>query len=137
MRLKLTIAAAAALVLFGCNKSEQPAANNAVATNAAEPKVDYVAEIRGMSPPLRRGTFLRAIRDAGQPCQEVRKEYETEPVGGQASWSAECENGAQWIVIVQRDGNAKVTNAVNPKPIAPASTEPDALKNASSVRPRR
>jgi hypothetical protein len=122
MRLVMTSAAALALVLAGCNKapSEKPA-NNAAAANASGPKVDYVAEIRAMDPPLRRGTFLRAIRDAGQPCQEVRKEYETEPVGGQASWSAECDNGAQWIVIVQRDGNAKVTNAVNPKPLAPVA----------------
>ena len=122
MRLDMISAAALVLAIAGCDQSpEKKPASNAVAVNASGPKVDYVAEIRAMEPPLRRGTFLRAIRDAGQPCQEVRKEYETEPVGGQASWSAECDNGAQWIVIVQRDGNAKVTNAVNPKPLAPVA----------------
>lgn len=134
MRLRLTIVVSA-LALAGCGRPDanEAAANNASVAHAAGPKVDYVAELRSMAPALRRGAFLRAIRDAGQDCQEVVKEYETEPVNGQASWSAECGNGAQWIVIVERNGDAKVTNAVNPKPLAPAGAA-EAAKGGASGR---
>lgn len=115
--MKIVAAMTAALVLAACGQTGGNAAN---AVAAAKPKPadarDYVGEIRGMLPELRRGTFLRAIRDAQQPCQEVIEEHETETVNGQAAWSASCENGADWIIIVERDGNAKVTNGVDPKP---------------------
>lgn len=102
----------------GNDRADNATANAANASNAAAPKTDYVAEIRAMAPPLRRATFLRAIRDADQPCQEVVSEREVDPVNGQASWAAACETGAAWVIIVEPDGNAKVTNAVVPKPQA-------------------
>lgn len=106
----------AALALAACGQSPNTDANAAAPPAKAVDTRDYVGEIRGMTPALRRGTFLRAIRDAQQPCQEVVEEHATENVNGQASWSASCENGADWIIIVERDGNAKVTNGVDPKP---------------------
>lgn len=116
-----SITLGAAVAACGQAHDEQ-AANNAVATtnisNAAVPKTDYVAEIRAMTSPVRRATFLRAIRDADQPCQDVVSEREIAPVNGQASWAAACETGAAWVIAVAPDGNAKVTNAVVPQPDA-------------------
>jgi hypothetical protein len=123
--MKLPFALMLAALLAACGPApERESALNKTSANASASAVDYVAQIRGMATPLRRGTFLRAIRDAQQPCQEVVFDHETEPVNGQASWAASCENGADWIIIVERNGNAKVTNGVDPKPLKPVPPTP-------------
>jgi hypothetical protein len=109
-----------ATLLAACGRSGEAGADNAATakpSNAAAPATDYVAAIRTMDPKLRRATFLRAIRDAQQPCQDVVAEQEGRPVNGQASWIAQCDDGSGYVIAVQPDGNAKVMNALRPTPI--------------------
>ena len=90
--------------------------NDAAQANGAAPSAangtDYVAQIGNMAEPVRRATFLRAIRDAGQECQEVVDAKAADAVDGNASWGVRCEDGRGWLINIAPDGNAKVTGPV-------------------------
>ena len=81
---------------------------------------DYVQAIRTMSEGQRNGVMIRAIRDAKQDCQDVTRVVELPPVRGNGAWNATCRNGMSWTVIVERNGDATVTNAPNPAPAGKA-----------------
>ena len=105
---------AAGVLLAACTPSaEAPNGGNAATSTAGGP--DYVAEIRNMTPELRKATFLRAIRDAQQACQQVIAEQEAGQVDGAAAWTARCEDQRGWMITIARDGDAKVTGPVAAK----------------------
>ena len=119
-----TIAAGIALAACTPGGSERNEANGSEPAAAATPTTssanatDYVAQVRTMAPKLRQATFLRAIRDAGQECQQVIAE---QPAGGEQSdavWSAVCEDHRGWMITIAPDGNAKVTGPIPPKATA-------------------
>lgn len=112
MKHMLSIAAVAALA--ACAPSNE-AGNNATAAAPADGGTDYVAEVRKMTPKVRKATFLRAIRDAQQACQQVIAEQDAGQVDGAAAWTVRCEDKRGWMVTIARDGNAKVTGPVATK----------------------
>lgn len=89
------------------NDAAAPAANTATANDT-----DYVAAIRDMPEAQRRATFLRAIRDADQACQQVVDDKAADPVEGAAAWGVRCEDGRGWLITIAADGIAKVTGPV-------------------------
>lgn len=89
-------------------------AAGAIAAPAAN-GVDFAAEVRDMPEAQRRATFLRAIRDARQACQQVTDAQASDPVDGNAAWGVRCEDGRGWLISIARDGNAKVTGPVAQK----------------------
>jgi len=99
--------------LAACN--EGASTNAATASNAATPAANgtnYVETIRDMPEGQRRATFLRAIQDAKQQCQQVVEEKADEPANGNAAWGVRCEDGRGWLIAIAPDGNAKVTGPV-------------------------
>ena len=111
--MKSILAAGACLVLAACGGS--PSTNDATASNAAVQSVNgtnYVETIRAMPEGQRRATFLRAIQDAKQQCQQVVEEKASEPADGNAAWGVRCEDGRGWLIAIAPDGNAKVTGPV-------------------------
>jgi hypothetical protein len=91
---------------------------NASTVNAGTPAAggtDYVAEVRNMTPEVRKATFLRAIRDAQQACQQVVAEQDAGQTNGAAAWTVRCEDQRGWMITIARDGNAKVTGPIAPK----------------------
>ncbi|HEX8483919.1 hypothetical protein [Sphingomonas sp.] len=103
--------AALALSLAGCGASDQP---EAAAANTA-PADDYAARIAALAPGQRDAVLIRAIRDAGQTCQQVTQSAAIGEVGGAPAWSARCDDGGTWIVALNPGGIATVT-AANPAP---------------------
>lgn len=92
--------------------------NDAASANTSTPAAngtDYVATIRDMPEAQRRATFLRAIRDANQACQQVVDDKASDPVDGNAAWGVRCEDGRGWLISIAPDGNAKVTGPVAAK----------------------
>lgn len=111
MRTSLLLTAALGL-LAGCNQA--PSSNEATAPSSnAAGGTDYVAALKAMPEEQRRATFLRAIRDAGQACQQVVEEKEDTAAAG--GWGVRCEDGRGWLIVIAPDGNAKVTGPVAPK----------------------
>lgn len=104
--------------LAGCEAAGDSTNDASQANNAGPAAVngtDYVAQIGNMTEPVRRATFLRAIRDAGQACQEVVDAKPADAVDGNASWGVRCEDRRGWLISIARDGNAKVTGPVDRK----------------------
>jgi len=105
--------AALCLGLTACNESAST--NGAAASNTAAPAANgtnYVETIQAMPEGQRRATFLRAIQDAKQQCQQVVEEKAAEPANGNAAWGVRCEDGRGWLIAIAPDGNAKVTGPV-------------------------
>ena len=107
---------ATAAMLAGCTPSSDDRNSGSVnAAAAAANGTDYVAEVRKMSPEMRKATFLRAIRDAQQACQQVVAEQDASEADGGAVWTVRCEDQRGWMITIARDGNAKVTGPVAAK----------------------
>ena len=107
----------AGLCLVGCEAGGDSTNDAAVAngTGPAADGTDYVAQIGNMAEPVRRATFLRAIRDAGQACQEVVDAKPADAADGSSAWGVRCEDRRGWLITIARDGNAKVTGPVDRK----------------------
>jgi len=110
------------LMLAACGTAE-PAADSAgntttnVAANsaAAAPDGGYGARIGALSPRLRQGVFLRAIRDAGEECQEVTEESAIAAIEGKPAWAATCDRSVRWVITIDPSGTA-IVNKVSPAP---------------------
>lgn len=98
------ITLAAAVALAGCAKSEP--ADQATANTAAT--TDYLAKIEALPEGQREGVFLRAIRDAGQPCQGVTKAQSTKTGDGKPAWAATCTDGPNYVLVLGQDGTMTV-----------------------------
>lgn len=74
------------------------------------PEGDYQARLQAMSEAERNGVFIRAIRDAGLPCQHVQSSTFEGQTASAPTWRARCESG-EWFIVIGRDGVAQVGNA--------------------------
>ena len=111
MRIVTMLAAAAlALPLAACESGE-PEADDA---NIQVAEGDDAQEIATMAEGARNATFLRAIRDAGRDCQSVDSSAAAGEVGGAPAWTATCDNGVPWTIIIGANGTATVTPAGSP-----------------------
>lgn len=106
---KTLFALTGAALLSACgggNTTNEVTANQLAAENAAD-ATNYQAEVMALSPQLRDGVFLRALRDAGFNCQEITEVEAREPVSGNPAWRVQC-SGVPHIVSISRDGTAKI-----------------------------
>ncbi len=69
-KLMLTIPGALLLSACGPSAQEQAAANAAAVANQQQAS-EMAAKVEALAPGQREGVFIRAIRDAGLPCQGV------------------------------------------------------------------
>lgn len=81
-------------------------------TNITVPQGDYQARLAQMPEGQRNAVFLRAIRDAGRDCQHVQTSAAASDLDGTPAWTATCDNGVRWLILIGADGIAQVTNAV-------------------------
>lgn len=83
-------------------------ANAAAGTNAQ-------LAVRELPEGQRNGVLFRAIRDARQPCQNVRESMLSETPGRTPVYMATCENNAVYAVAIRDDGNAIVRPVMPPE----------------------
>ncbi|QKS01027.1 hypothetical protein F9288_16385 [Sphingomonas sp. CL5.1] len=98
------------ILLAACSGNPAtPAANN---TQAAAPGnvQDYAKAVAALPVGQQRGVFLRAIRDAGLPCQDVVDSTRFPDEHGVSSWRAECDDGSQQLIEIRKDGTATVVS---------------------------
>ncbi len=96
---------AAALLLAGaCDGGAEPVPERAAPAAGA----DYKAKVDALAEGQRNALFLRAIRDAGQDCQHVIGSAYGGEQFGMPSWVARCGDGADWLIMLGKDGTAKV-----------------------------
>ena len=108
MRASMTATATAlALLIGGCGDETAEPANNMAVTVAGEDVANRLAELPEGQ---RNAVFIRAIRDAGQDCQGVENSIPAGEYQGHPVWSAQCEGGDSWTIVVMPDGTAQLVN---------------------------
>jgi hypothetical protein len=106
MRALLANAAILAVLLGGCG--EEPAQET---NRPAEAPTDDVANrLAALPEGQRNAVFIRAIRDAGEDCQHVETSVRAGEYQGNPVWSAQCEGGDSWTIVVTPDGTAQLVN---------------------------
>jgi hypothetical protein len=108
----LSIAPIPLLMLAACGTGSPPVdttGNVAANAAAAAPEGSYADRIKALSPRLRQGVFLRAIRDSGEQCQEVTEESGIAAIEGNPAWAATCDRSTQWVIAIDKSGTAIVT----------------------------
>ncbi|WEK42696.1 MAG: hypothetical protein P0Y64_15150 [Candidatus Sphingomonas colombiensis] len=98
-------------LLAACSQEpENIVANEAVATANLQ---DTAALVAKLPPGQQRGVFMRAIRDAGLPCQDVTDITRFPDEHGKSSWRAECSDGSQHLIEIGKGGMATVMSRPN------------------------
>lgn len=108
---RISVCLAITLATAGCG----PAATEQEQTGITVPAGDEQARLEAMPEAQRDAVFLRAIRDAGRDCQNVEQSTSQGEISGAPAWTATCDNGSQWVIVIGRDGIAQVTNAAELK----------------------
>lgn len=103
----ILVAAMLALPLAGCGSGTPDTG----AANITVPAGNYAERLQAMGENERNAVLYRAIHDAGRDCQQVTKSAASDPIKGAPAWTATCDNGSRWTIIIGKDGIAVVTNA--------------------------
>jgi hypothetical protein len=109
----VTIGGSLMLAACGPSAEQQAAANQAAITNQQEASA-MATQVAALAPGQRDGVFIRAIRDAGLPCQGVTSSEKGDKPG---SWVATCQEGSRHIITFGANGMANVTS-FTPQPAA-------------------
>jgi len=94
------------LGLAGCNSSDQQ--QTAATAIPSKPKDDTATKVTALNPKELNVVLYRAISDVGLNCQSVASSAEHKPVQGYPAWTAHCEGGENWVVILQSGGVMQV-----------------------------
>ncbi|MES2057038.1 MAG: hypothetical protein V4564_13965 [Pseudomonadota bacterium] len=103
MIFRAAIIALTCAALAACNGSTAPAGNTMAAAKDTAPD-PMEAKIAALSEPLRQVTFFRAINDADYTCQRIVNVVPRGRIEGKLVWAVECEQGAQYVIELQRGG---------------------------------
>ena len=103
----ILIATGLVLALAGCGGERRDEAARQPETNQG---ADVANQLAALPEGQRNGVFIRAIRDAGEDCQHVIASSRAGEYQGMPVWSAQCDGGASWTIVVTRDGTAQLVN---------------------------
>jgi hypothetical protein len=106
MRTSIGAAFALGLVLAGCGGAAPERGNQ---LKVAGPEATQ-NRLETMPEGQRNAVFIRAIRDSGQQCQHVESSARAGDYRGLPLWSARCDNGVTWTIVLGNDGSAAVLN---------------------------
>jgi len=111
------VVGAAALLLPTCGREAPDAQERNVAAGAG----DYQARLEALPEAQRNAVFIRAIRDAGQPCQGVQSSVRQGEINNAPAWTATCEGGVRWTIAIGSDGVAQVMSTADLQALAERS----------------
>ena len=97
---------ATVLALAACGERRAEEANRAETAGPEATENQLAAMPEGQ----RNAVFIRAIRDAGQECQHVESSVRAGEHQGLPVWSAQCDDGSSWTIVITSDGTAAVLN---------------------------
>jgi hypothetical protein len=73
---------------------------------------DYQARLQAMPEGQRNAVFIRALRDAGRPCQGVENSTYQGLRDGVPTWTARCtDDGGDWLILLGAGGVVQVVSA--------------------------
>lgn len=107
MRILPTAALSAlALAIAACGEVAPPQ-NNQVSVPGPDATEN---SLENLNEGQRNAVFIRAIRDSGQDCQHVDSSARAGEHQGLPLWTARCDNGVTWTIVLGNDGSAAVLN---------------------------
>lgn len=77
------------------------------------PEGDYQARLQAMPEGQRNAVFIRALRDAGRPCQGVENSTYQGVRDGVPTWTARCTDSGEWLILLGGDGVVQVVGAAD------------------------
>lgn len=104
-RFALFLVAPALLASGGCQKRSNDTAPSEPVSNVG----NYVARVEALGERQRFGVLFRAVRDAGQDCQELTDATSTTTTDRRPAWIVTCDARTRWTVVLSNDGTALVT----------------------------
>ncbi|WP_448661334.1 hypothetical protein ACG3SL_11830 [Sphingomonas sp. CJ20] len=114
MTSRLVLTAVAALMVAGCQPANEQTPANTTTTEPAniadnaQGEGNVLATVLTMSDRERNVVFIRAIMDAGLPCQEVKASTRMPDQDGKPLWRADCVGGASHMISITPDGTANI-----------------------------
>jgi hypothetical protein len=93
------------LALAACGQEESTEDSNRMSVRPAGFAVASMPEGQ------RNAVFIRAIRDAGQDCQQVESSKPGGAYQGMPVWQATCRGGRHWTIVIADDGTAQLLDA--------------------------
>jgi len=116
---RIALPTLAALALAGCGPSgptntvtvtddNVDAEANATGNDAAPGNA--LAAVLGMSDRQRNVVFIRALMDAGIPCQQVTSSVRLPDRDGKPLWRANCSDGNAHMISITPDGTANIVS---------------------------
>jgi hypothetical protein len=131
-RMAAAAAATLTMLLAGCggNSADQRSGNGAAEMPAAVTQGEDAARLEAMPEGERNAVFIRAIRDAHFECQHVEKSASAGTINGAPAWTATCDNGKLWTIIIAKGGNAQVVNGAVVTDASKASNASAGMANA-------
>ena len=97
---------AAGLLLGACERGTPEEGR----TSIQVPEGEYQARLQALPEGQRNAVFVRALRDAGRDCQGVVSSAFQGPLRGRPTWTARCDDGVGWVIIIGKTGIAEVVN---------------------------
>ncbi|MGZ8351324.1 MAG: hypothetical protein ACXWU2_14940 [Allosphingosinicella sp.] len=125
MKAQMMLATGLAVMLPGCG--EEPA-REPQPIAVAETATDYARRLEALPEGQRNAVFIRAIRDDDRECQHVERSVPRAPVNGAPAWTATCERGTEWIILLFDSGDAQV---LSPAELEAAGAADNVTANAS------
>jgi hypothetical protein len=110
MRIPLAAALALATAACGGGAPTPNQANQAPSANVAASAQASGARIAALPDGERKGTFYRAIHDAGMDCQQVDSSRAAGSYHGLPVWSADCRGGGHWTLVI---GNGDIVQVLD------------------------
>jgi hypothetical protein len=104
MTRRFFLVAPALLVLGACQQPSDAPEPPPIATVG-----NYVARVEALGERQRFGVLFRAVRDAGQDCQELTDATSTTTTDRRPAWIVTCDARTRWTVVLSNDGTALVT----------------------------
>ena len=110
---------ALALMLAGCGGDAARTEGNAVAVNSdAETNAignraaaeNVTARVVAMSDRERNVVFIRALMDAGIPCDGVTGSQRLDDQDGKPVWRADCKGAPSHLISITPDGTAQIVS---------------------------
>lgn len=100
-----------AIALAGLTACGDPAPKPTAAPDPAAVQADaaLIARITALPPGQLDIVLFRAIRDARQECQGIAASRRIDDQNGRPAWSAQCDRGGQFLLVLQPDGQMTVT----------------------------
>jgi hypothetical protein len=102
------VTALALAALASACHAPQKSATGTTDNTAAVAADTFAAKITALPQAQRNGVFMRAITDAGFPCQKIVQSAAHAGIQGHPAWAITCDNNNAYVALATADGTLQI-----------------------------